>query len=124
MLKKLILAGAIALPLAGCDTWDTTNIDRDLRKAPVDQVRAEQVTLTSAPFDPARDQKLADLKVTVNKTTAFHPAPTVEMVETKLREDASKLGATEVVEVRISETQVSAFSWGTRTGTGIAVKPR
>ncbi|TDE36643.1 hypothetical protein [Antarcticimicrobium sediminis] len=123
MLKKLILAGVIVLPVAACDTWDTTNIDRDLRKAPVEAVRAEQVELTSAPFDAAHQQKLADLKVTVNKTTAFHPAPTVAMVETKLREDASKLGATKVVDVRISEPQISALSWGTRTGSGVAVKP-
>lgn len=121
-MKKLILPLMAALALSACDTWDTTNIDRDLRKAPVDQVQASQVVLTADAFDPARQTRLGDLKVTVNKTTAFHPNPTVELVEQKLREDAAKMGATKVVETKISDVQISAFSWGTRTGTGIAVK--
>lgn len=86
-------------------------------------MQAAQVVLTSAAFDPAREQKLGDLQVSVNKTTAFHPSPTIPQVETKLREDAAKMGATRVVETRIGDVQISAFSWGTRTGTGIAVKP-
>ncbi|MDK3017443.1 hypothetical protein [Pseudodonghicola flavimaris] len=79
--------------------------------------------LSATAYDPARETKLGDLKVTVKKTTAFHPNPTVEQVEAKLRSDAAKMGASRVVETEISAVEISPFSWGTRTGTGIAVKP-
>jgi hypothetical protein len=121
-MKKLILPLMAALSLSACETWETTNIDRNLRNLPVNEVQASQVVLTSAAYDPAHQTRLGDLKVSVNKTTAFHANPTVEQVEQKLREDAAKLGATKVVEAKISEVKISPFSWGSRDGTGIAVK--
>lgn len=123
-MTKLLFLAALVLPVAGCNTWTQTNIDRTTKSIPVSEAQVQHVSLSSAPFNPARQEKLADLDVAVNKTTAFHPNPTIEAVEAKLREDAAKLGATAVVDVKISDVKISAFSWGTRTGTGIAVKAK
>lgn len=123
-MNKLILCTALAFSVAGCNTWSTTNIEQGARKAPVTTTQVSQVVLSAAPYNPAKQEKLQDLKVAVNKTTAFHPEPTVEMVQQKLREDAAKLGADSVMEVKITEPQISFVSWGTRYGTGIAVKSK
>jgi len=65
---------------------------------------------------------IKDVKVTINKTTAFHPAPTVAAVEKKLREAAAEIGGDAVTFVTITDVRVSALSWGTRKGTGKVVK--
>lgn len=123
-MHKTILALTAVLTLTACETWETTSLDTETKKVEVQPATADSVVLTSAAFDESKDTKLGDLKVTVNKTTAFHPAPTVEAVEAKLREDAAKLGATRVVNVEISDVEVTPLSWGTRTGTGVAVKEK
>lgn len=121
---KFVAALGAVLSLAACETWETTNLESEAKQVQVTPVTAEAVTLTSAAFDPATQVKLGDLKVTVNKTTAFHANPTAEAVEDKLQEDAAKLGATQVTDVVISDVEITPFSWGTRTGTGVAVKPK
>ncbi len=123
-MNKIVLCIAVAFSVAGCNTWSTTNIEQSARKAPVTETQVSQVMLSPAPFDPAKQAKIQDLKVAVNKTTAFHPEPTVELVQQKLREDAAKLGANAVMEVKISEPQVSWVSWGSRYGTGVAVRKK
>ncbi len=125
MFRNTVLVGALILPIAACSTtWDTTNLDSDVKKQSVNAVAANQIKLTSSNFDPATQVKLGELQVTVNKTTAFNADPTVEQVEQKLREDAAKLGALEVVETEISSVKISPLSWGSRSGTGVAVRPK
>lgn len=122
MLRKSMLVGALILPIAACSTsWDTSNLAKDVTDRPVDAVAADEIELTGPAFDPATQVKLGELKVTVNKTTAFNADPTVQQVEQKLREDAAKLGASAVVETQISSVKVSPLSWGSRSGTGVAV---
>jgi uncharacterized protein YbjQ (UPF0145 family) len=78
--------------------------------------------VTSGDITDRPYQKILDLKVTVNKTTAFHPNPTSEMVIEKLKAEAALVGADAVVNAKVTDVTVSAFSWGTRKGTGEAVK--
>ena len=54
--------------------------------------------------------------ITVNKTTLFHPDPTREMVDQKLREQAYELGADAVVLARYGTVGVSFMSWGSLDG--------
>ena len=122
MLKNIILTGFLMVPLAACATWETSNIDNNPPEAAVAAITPGEVHLTSAAFDPATQTKISDLKVSVNKTTAFHPEPTVEHVEQKLREEAAKIGADTVVDTKITGVKVTPFSWGTRVGTGTAVR--
>ena len=123
-MKKILLSLAATVSLAACDTWETTSLEPEEKIVEVSEATADAVTLPGSAFDASKYVNLGALEVTVNKTTAFHPSPTAEMVQDKLREDAAKLGATIVFDVNISETQISALSWGTRTGTGTAARPR
>lgn len=112
-----------ALALTGCDTWETSSLPQDVKANPAPATIApSDIQVTEGNLAGQQFERLGDLKVTVNKTTAFHPAPTREAVIAKLQKDASKLGANAVIDARISEVQISAVSWGTRTGTGQAVR--
>lgn len=123
MRKTVFLALAAPLVMAGCATWETSNLPREVKQAPVAaNVAPSQILVTEDSLSGRSFEPLADLKVTVNKTTAFHPAPTREAVIEKLRVDAAKLGADAVISVAITDVEVTPFSWGTRTGTGKAVK--
>ena len=67
-------------------------------------------------------ESLGDIEVSVSKTTVFHPDPTNEMIDEKLREEAAELGADAVILVRYGTVGISAFSWGKLDGNGRAIK--
>lgn len=120
--RFLILPALIAV--AACDVDEqgqyTTSATAREQAAPVAVAPASVQLLAGA---PTRAYTVVEtLNVTVNKLTAFHPNPTKEAVEARLRAEAARLGANAVIEVEISEVQVSPISWGTRTGKGIAVR--
>lgn len=122
-LRNTAWALVAALALTGCDTWETSSLPQDVKANPAPATIApSDIQVTEGNLAGQQFERLGDLKVTVNKTTAFHPAPTREAVIAKLQKDASKLGANAVIDARISEVQISAVSWGTRTGTGQAVR--
>ena len=137
-----VLFLALLLPLAaGCATWSSSEVQPADAKAPAatNEPRPEvgaappPVKTGLAPTDPARVaiteaditdrpyRTLAELAVTVNKSTIFHPDPTKELVAEKLREEAAKLGADAVVLVRYGTVGVSLMSWGSLDGKGRAV---
>ena len=62
------------------------------------------------------------IKGTVAKVTAFHPAPTVEQGEQKLRVEAAELGADAVINAKIGAVEICPLSWGCRHVSGTAVK--
>lgn len=120
---KTTLALVATLVISGCDTWETSNLPKDLpAPAAAETTTPASVLVTSDDLAGRNYVALGDLKVSVNKTTALHPAPTEEMVKQKLQKDAAALGANAVINAKISNVQVSALSWGTRTGTGTAVR--
>jgi hypothetical protein len=133
IISKIVVTSVLALTLAACDgTWETDNVKKPTTAAEVTTQKAEveavanktpdQITLHSGAIAGKNYSVIQKINVTVNKTTAFHPAPTVEAVQQKLREAAAELGADAVASVKISDVKVSAFSWGTRKGEGEAVK--
>ena len=65
---------------------------------------------------------LGRLKVSVNKTTVFHSDPTIEQVNMKLKDEASKIGADAVINVIYDGPKITLRSWGTLDGEGDAVK--
>lgn len=122
-MQKTTLAIFAALAVSGCDTWETSSLPKDLPPVQTEQTTApSSVVVTSDSMANRSYSSLGELSVSVNKTTALHPAPTEDMVIRKLQEDASKLGAIAVVNAKISDVKISALSWGTRTGTGTAVR--
>ena len=132
-------AGALCMVLlAGCNTWSSANVDLKTKNSDIQsptpseepapaaaEVSAEAATdivLTENDITDRKYETLADLEVTVNKTTIFHPDPTRELVAEKLKEEAAKLNADAVILVRYGTVGVSFFSWGSLDGKGRAIK--
>ncbi len=125
----LILALTAASIMTGCATWSTTTVENasaqpekseapaNTIKTPLTEIKITEADITERPY-----KSLGDISVTVNKTTLFHPDPTRELVDQKLREKAFELGADAVVLVRYGTVGISFMSWGSLDGKGRAVQ--
>ena len=122
-MKAAVFGLVATLAVAGCATWETTSLPKDVKNQEISaDTDPSQIQVTESDLSGRSYTRLGDLEVTVNKTTALHPNPTREQVIEKLRIDAAKLGANAVISTQISDVQISAFSWGSRKGTGTAVR--
>lgn len=112
--------------LNGCATWSTTSIDNQPTSIATANVRSatqiSEIQILETDVQNRAYISLGDITATVNKTTAFHPNPTREMVNEKLKEQAAKMGADAVTLVRYGEGGVSLWSWGSLEGKGRAIK--
>lgn len=122
-MRILVIAVATIL-LAGCATWSTSRVDHQdtSQSAPVAAIAPASVVLTTEDITDRQYASLGDIWTTVNKTTVFHPNPTKEMVNEKLKEEAAKLGADAVILVRYGEVGMGLFSWGSLEGRGRAIR--
>lgn len=125
----IIATGLAALALTGCATWSTSSVDNsnaDIKTtseaASAQKKTPSQIVITDTDVVDRRYASLGDISVTVNKTTIFHPEPTRELVNDKLREKAAELGADAVILVRYGNGGVSLMSWGSLEGKGRAIK--
>lgn len=125
----IIATGLAALTLTGCATWSTSSVDNsnaDIKTtseaASAQKKTPSQIVITDTDVVDRRYASLGDISVTVNKTTIFHPEPTRELVNDKLREKAAELGADAVILVRYGNGGVSLVSWGSLEGKGRAIK--
>lgn len=117
--------------LAGCATWGTSQVrppgtspmasDGSVVASKRLPTEPGKVTLIEGDIAERAYEAIADISVTVNKTTIFHPDPTREMVSERLREEAAKLGANAVIHVRYGTVGIGVLSWGSLDGTGRAV---
>ena len=124
-----VFAGVfLALSLTGCATWSTSSVDSKSAEVSTIQAQANAKTLPASIVITDKDildrkyLSLGDITATVNKTTIFNANPTPEMVNEKLREKASELGADAVILVRYGDGGISLMSWGSLEGKGRAVK--
>ncbi len=119
----------IGLATAGCGpTWSSAEISPSTTGTATGTATARapkspaQVTLTEGDVSARRKYiDLGEISVTVNKTTIFHPDPTRELVNQALREEAAKLGADAVTQVRYGTVGISFLSWGSLDGRGRAI---
>lgn len=119
----MVAAGAAVLLLSGCATWSHSNVE-PAAAAPSTAGRVvdpASIVVTKEDISDRPYTVLADIEATVNKTTIFHPDPTPELVNEKLREEAANLGADAVILVRYGTVGVSFMSWGSLDGKGRAV---
>lgn len=127
MKSRVIMVLAVSLLTAGCATWSGSEVTQDGKviQAVVvpenERTAPEDIILTEADITDKEYTVIGDIEVFVNKTTIFNADPTPEMVEEKLRERASELGADAVIFVRNGSVGVSAWSWGSLEGRGRAV---
>ena len=123
---KIILTALLAASLTGCATWSTSSVDsKSVDTAVSTQVKKtlpSSVVITDKDIPDRKYQSLGDITAAVNKTTIFNADPTQEMVNEKLREKASELGADAVILVRYGNGGMSLMSWGSLEGKGRAVK--
>jgi uncharacterized protein YbjQ (UPF0145 family) len=121
-IRNTAIAGCLALGVAGCASWGTTDTKPADGAAPAAQPKqASQVLVTENDVTERKYRVLGEVSATVNKTTIFNKNPTREMVAAKLQEAAAKLGADAVIQVRYGNVGVSLMSWGSLSGTGRAV---
>ena len=129
--KTALILTAVTLMLSGCATWSTSTVDnagKDAQTATATTATSRrptplnQITITDNDIVDRQYASLGDITVTVNKTTIFHPEPTREMVNVKLREKGAELGADAVILVRYGSGGVSLWSWGSLEGKGRAIK--
>lgn len=123
---KIILTALLAASLTGCATWSTSSVDSKSADTAVStqakKTPPSSVVITDKDIPDRKYQSLGDITATVNKTTIFNADPTQEMVNEKLREMASELGADAVILVRYGNGGMSLMSWGSLEGKGRAVK--
>ena len=123
---KIILTALLAASLTGCATWSTISVDSKSADTAVStqakKTPPSSVVITDKDIPDRKYQSLGDITATVNKTTIFNADPTQEMVNEKLREKASELGADAVILVRYGNGGMSLMSWGSLEGKGRAVK--
>lgn len=130
----LIFSGLL---LAGCSTWSTANVDLKSTNgdaggtsssasttavAGTPSRAASEILVTEKDLADRKYSTIADIEVTVNKTTIFNADPTRDAVDMKLREEAARLNADAVILVRYGSVGVSFMSWGSLEGKGRAVK--
>lgn len=124
--KALLQSGVIftfAVAISGCATWHTSEIT-NARPAIQNTVikEAKDVILTEGDITDKKYIVLGDITVTVNKTTIFNADPTKEMINEKLKEEAAKLGADAVTQIRYGSVGISLMSWGSLDGKGRAIQ--
>lgn len=126
-LKFLLLLASVSV-LAGCATWSTSNVDSKAAEtnsttaALTMKTPVSSIQVTDADVVDKKYVSLGDITVNVNKTTLFHPNPTPEIVNERLKEKAYELGADAVILVRYGQGGIGLLSWGSLEGKGRAVR--
>lgn len=124
MICRKTVAFAMVFTVVGCTNWETSSVTPSAAVQPENAFSAQNVQLSAGMFDAGNFERISDIQVSVNKATVFSTDPSVTAVEAKLREEAYRLGATDVFEVRITDVGVSLLSYGTRKGFGVAAKKK
>jgi hypothetical protein len=121
---KRIIGILAVVALSGCATWSTSSVDtKNVSVTTLAQpTMTEKVQLSDGDIANRKYSSLGDITVNVNKTTIFHPEPTKELVNIKLREKAAELGGDAVIFVRYGNGGISLMSWGSLEGKGRAIK--
>jgi uncharacterized protein YbjQ (UPF0145 family) len=119
MKKLIILASAVALPLAlsmssaayagGEKKYVVVNDEFGVPVFPYD--------IKDRPYEV-----VGEVKAGVRKATVFSKSPSQAKIYKELWERAEKLGADAVVNASYGDAHVTAFSWGKANATGTAIR--
>ena len=112
---KLFIPLLLLVLLSGCATYSSTKfISAESYETVISDkiIIPSEVVITSDNINKEYTI-MGKIEVTVNKTTAFHPDPTKEIVDLALQEKAAAIGADAVIEVVYHGPRISFASWGT-----------
>ena len=123
-------AGLMLCGLAACTTQRYAVVNTPDGR--VKTTKSTSLTDTAAPGSiaiirgrPDRPfEKLANLSVTVSKSSAFDNGPTRASVDRQLRAEAAELKADAVIDVAYGPPRKSVLTWTKLEATGTAVKYR
>jgi hypothetical protein len=131
-MNKILAILITTLGMTACSS--TQFADDGLRTSAKIMETAERKTTIHSPSDPKNiiiteydftDREyisLGDLKVSASKLTIFHQDPTKLDINSRLRQEAAKLGADAVIFARYGNAGIGVWSWGTMNGNGRAIK--
>jgi hypothetical protein len=120
-LRVLAAAGALLLLGACAEGWSTSSVAKTEAAAVRPATAPDQIQIIEGDVTDRPYKSLGDVSVTVNKVTIFNADPTREMVNQRLRNEAAKLGADAVIQVRYGTVGISPLSWGSLDGKGRAI---
>lgn len=95
--------------------------DDDLGDTPVHGVYANQVIVREGAC-PTPHRKIARVSATTYKSFPFSDEPTQASVEAKLRDEALRVGANEVINVSYRRKSLTLLGWGALIGEGLAIR--
>lgn len=132
-LQNLLAVSVSCVVLSGCQTWSTSKVNLKTSASDAQQVALSgnelqqkkdiaDILVTEKDITDRKYKALADIEVTVNKTTIFNADPTRAMVDEKLKEEALKLNADAVILVRYGTVGIAMMSWGALDGKGRAIE--
>lgn len=119
-MRKAIFTFFLGTLLSGCSTWSTSNVDRK-NNTKYQATKPDLIRIYPGDLEE-KYEKLGEINVAVHKTTLFHPDPTPDLVNQKLKENAAQFGADAVINVKYGTVSISFWSYGTLEGTGTAIK--
>lgn len=125
-----LATGLMLCGLAACTTQNYSVVNTPDGR--VKTTESTSLTDTAAPSSiaivrgrPDRPfEKLANLSVTVSKSSAFDNGPTRASVDRQLRAEAAKLKADAVIDVAYGPPRKSVLTWTKLEATGTAVRYR
>jgi hypothetical protein len=120
LLRALAAVSALTLLGACAEGWSTSQVTKTAEPAraarPAAQIEIIEGDVADRPY-----KSLGDISVTVNKVTIFNADPTHDMMNQRLRNEAAKLGADAVIQVRYGTVGRVALSSGSLNGKGRAI---
>ena len=114
-----------AAMISGCATYSSSTFEENEKHQSVvkgTEVDPAKILISTGDIADKIYTLLGRLKVSVSKTTLLHSDPTIEQVNMKLKDEASKIGADAVINVIYDGPKITLISWGTLDGEGDAVK--
>ena len=110
---KLFIPLLFLILLSGCATYSSSKF---ISAESYETLIIDKIIIPSEVIITSDDIKqkyivMGKIEVTVNKTTAFHPDPTKEIVDSALQEKAAAIGADAVIEVVYHGPRISFASW-------------
>jgi hypothetical protein len=112
------------MSLRSSATWSTSSVDTGAAASSSESAQPtpyDKILMIEGDIPGRKYSSLGDVTVSVNKLTIFHAAPTRDMVNQKLKEEAAKLGADAVIFLRYGTVGMTALSYGGLEGKGRAI---
>lgn len=122
---SMVIAVVFIVGLQGCANWSTSSVDQPegaVVSGANTPTHPDMVIITEGDIKGRSYNIIGDITATVNKPTMFSADPTPNMVAAKLREEAAKIGADAVIQVRLGKVGVTLWSYGSLEGKGRAIK--